>query len=1390
MTQPQPQDVPRITVTPESAYQAGLQVPVPRGPIGVEKPQDDDVPLVELAKAAARRTNTVGALLDPYVPKDGPSDAPANWNPFSFYKTHEKQFADIAPYVLKGQFDAIFSERDFLQKADVLRRQMNDQRTLERGGTVGLITELGVGLLDPTNLLPIMPLNAVSRFGNALRLGTSLAGQAALQEGILHAVDPTRTATESAMGIIGAGVLGAGIGSFYKHFDVPGTRFHPDHPENPLLPENLDDATVVSRGVDSDKVHTTTPDSVGAARARADEIEKAVPGNAALRAIQNGIDKVLDHASPLARVWEWPSSVGRRIVAGTMDLGGRLTKGMNEGKALPNAEAEVHLERQYLRGYQDQIADHYRGANMDMGQSAVSNAAGNMVEEVSQGALNTNRIHRQDFESAVVNLQAAKKLEAYGHGNQMVNVERDLRAAWAQKGFTPEQVEKIMARTRAASTDLDKFHERYKQKAIDSGLWDGKGAQADGLYGFAVLYNSGAINANPGLMRSLLIRRLTDNPADDFLAEFATRPRTGPDGKPLTLTPEDVKNDPRLMDEARLEWRGDQENAAASEAASRLDATTRKVRDAKAEFDVIQHGVRVADKERKATSVAAIKAQAREAEGNYFARRLGTAERHADQAAERIKSLTAKYPDVMDFADDIVRQFQETGVKLDHVTPKVAAARETKTEAAGLVDFLRGEVKEAKAAKSADEITKARAELQDALAARKEAVADLKAAQAELTRAAQESRNANRWMDAVARKIEQGRADIHKAAEGPGVKAALADELERVKALKAKADELVALRKEAAQTWREVRAGGKLSRRDLRSAMSDNRRAKAAQKRIDKATPMEVYIDAQLTKMRGGGQPTNGLLIEKLPDSNRFKEVSYKWTPDELRELMSNGLIETDLNNLMARYHRDLTGRIALHRSIGTSDPGEAKQLIAEDYVKLIEKYRANGDHKTAEKLVKVSAKNQADAELMMNKALGRVRPGGEGDESVVWWADKLRTLVYLGAAGSFIMSALNDSATGMLVSSGALVGLIKHGRSYGKILKAARTTDREDMRQLRVLLSSLEGSAHLPSEGNMLGELAKDAGGGFGDPKQRALAQRIDRTLKTAGDAVNRVTGLAAWSDHVRRATALTLMNEVIHQAKNLGTMTPVTRAKFASLGLGTDELEVIGKLSTKHGEKWNNLTLPGTHKWLNEPEGQWAAEAFERALVMAQRRASYVPGYGAVPNIMSKWWGALLGQFQSYGFQFTHSFVQAGTQRLLTNGDMQVASAFAVNLGLTALISSMRAHIRGEDTDTWDKRKWANELVTRSGMLGWTAPYADAGMKLIDPKGEFLMPSSKFRQNNAFESLAGPTAGYVGTLTKGAMAAREGDTETLKKQLTRIAPLHQNAAMLTTLADDLFNP
>ena len=1385
MTQPTPQDIPRITVTPEAAHEAGVASPIPRGPIGVEKVQEDRPSLAELTKASFRRENLVGAALNAYVPQDGPSDAPANWNPFSFYKTHEQQFADIAPYVLKGAFDTIFSENDFHRKADIIRQQLADQKTLESGGTLGLVTQLGAGIFDPTNLLPIMPLNAVSRLGNAGRLGLSLAGQSAVQEVGLHAFEPTRTATESAMGVVGAGVLGGAVGSFFKHFDVPGTRLHPTHPENPLRPENLDDATVVSRGVGDDKVHTTTNDSIGAARARTDEIEKAVPSNAVGRAIQEGIDKVLDHASPLARVWEWPSAVGRRIVAGTMDLGGRLTKGMNEGVALPNAEAEVHLERQYLRGYQDQIADHYRAANMDMGQSGISAGAGNILETASQGAINTNRINRQDFESAVVNMQAAKKLEAYGHGNQMVNVERDLRDAWAAKGYAPEQIDKIMARARAAAGDLDKFHERYKQKAIDSGLWDGKSAQADGLYGFAVLYNSGAINANPGLMRSLLIRRLTDSPADEFIAEFASRPRVGPDGKPLTLKPEDVLNDPRLMDEARMEWRGEQELAAANEAEAHLEATTRKVRDAKAEFDIIQNGVRVADKERKGTSVAAIKAQAREAEASYFAKRLGTAERHADASAKRIETLAAKHPDIMDFADDIVRQFQETGVNLDHVTPRVAKAQEVKGEAAELVDFLRGEVKQAP---DPEAIAKTRAELQDALKARKEAVADLKAAQAELTRAAQESRNANRWMDAVARRIEQSRGDIDKAATAPGVKASLADELERVQALKAKADELVALRKEAAQTWIAVRKGGAVSRAELKAMTKGQRRAKKDVKRTQKVTPMEVYIDAQITKMRGGGQPTNGLLIDKLPDSNRFKEVSYKWTPDELRELMSNGLIETDLNNLMARYHRDLTGRIALHRSIGTSDPAEAKRLIAEDYDKLVAKYRAAGDQKTADKLVKLSEKNQADAELMMNKALGRVRPGGEGDESVVWWADKLRTLVYLGAAGSFIMSALNDSATGMLVSSGALVGLIKHGGGYRKILKAARTTDREDMRQLRVLLSSLEGSAHLPSEGNMLGELAKDASG-FGDPRSRTLATRVDRAMKTAGDVVNRVTGLAGWSDHVRRTAALSNMNEIIHQAKNLEKMDAATRAKFASLGLGTDELKTIGKLATKHGEKWNGLTLPGTHKWLDEPGGEWAAEAFQRALVMTQRRASYVPGYGAVPNIMSKWWGALLGQFQSYGFQFTHSFVQAGTQRLLTNGDMQVASAFAVNLGLTAFISSVRAHIRGEDTDTWDKRKWTNELVTRSGMLGWTAPYADAGMKLVDPKGEFLMPSSKYRQNNAFESLTGPSAGYLGTLTKGAMAAREGDTETLHKQLTRIAPLHQNATMLSTLGDDLFD-
>lgn len=1414
MTQPTPQELQRITVTPEATAAAGATVPIPTGPIGVEQVKEDRASFADLLKAATRRENLVGAALGQFIPQDGPTDAPASWNPYSYFKANESAFKDIAPYVLRGQFDTIFSERDFHSKADVLRRQLADQQTLERGGTVGVVTQLGAGLFDPTNLLPLLPLNSTSRLINAGRLGASLAAQSAVQEGALHAMDGTRTGTESAMGIMAAGTLGSAVGSLYRHFDVPGTRLHPSHPENPLLPSNLDKEPVTVRGVGEDPsaALTITDDSVGAARARAHEIEKAVPGNAVGAAIVNGIDKVLDHASPLARVWEWPSAVGRRMVAGTMDLGGRLTKGMNEGRALPNAEAEVHLERQYLAGYQDQIADHYRAANMDMGQSAVGSALGNLVEHASQGAVNMNRVQRSDFESAVVNMQAAKKLEAYGHGNQMVAVVRDLRAAWAAKGFAPDQVDKIMARVDAAAKDVDAFHERYKRKAIDSGLWDGENAQSH--YGFSMLYNSGAINANPGLMRSLLIRRLTDTPADEFLEEFAARPVMGPDGKAATRTVEDVKNDPRAMDEARIEWRGEQELAATNEAEARLASATRKQDRALAELEVLKYGTRAVEKEKRIATVAQGKAAVREQVTGFFGGRLNRLANNVAALSSRAEDAEAR---LVEIATERARlEAGHAGAKLDEAGSSTAAATAAHETDAGKLSrlltergALGGDIADAGTVR---ELRDMLGTAPDAIAKTQKRLTELRDAEAKLRLEIETARrdaavsrglleDATREFNQAAKVVGMRQREIERTVLATEQTAKVRDRnLKVTERLAHEADdkwrEAVGLLEQAKaerrarmDEWRAMRTANKLTGAELRAAAREVGRAKAAVKRTQKATPMEVYIDQQLQKLRGGAEATNGMLIEKVGDSNRFKEVTYKWSPEELRELMSNGLIETDLNSLMARYHRDLTGRIALHRSIGTADPAEAARLIAEDYDKLIAKYREAGDSKTADKLVRMSEKNQADAVLMMKKALGRVRPGGEGDESVVWWADKLRTAVYLGAAGGFIMSAVNDSATGMLVSSGALVGLIKHGRGYSKILKAARTSDKEDLRHLRTLLSSLEGSMHLPAEGNMLGELAKDAGSAFGDPASRSVKARVDRATKFAGDAVNRVTGLAAWSNHVRRTAALSNLNEIIYQAKNLEKMDSATRAKFASLGLGTQELRDIGRLAAKHGEKWNNLTLPNTAKWLTEPGGEWAAEALDRALVMTQRRASYVPGYGAVPNIMSKWWGALLGQFQSYGFQFTHSFVQAGTQRLLTNGDMQVAYAFGVNMGLTALVSSVRAHIKGEDTDQWDKRKWANELVTRGGMLGWTAPYADAAMKLADPHGEFFMPSSRYRNNNAFESLAGPTAGYLGTLGKAATAAREGDTATLRKQLTRIAPLHQNAAMLQTLEGDLFD-
>lgn len=1461
MTQPTPV-IPDAPVSPESRYAANVAKPTPGPTLGVNEAPEPG--FLDLVGASWRREHTLGAAL---AHLDGPGrpEAQPEFNPFAFAKANEQEYGDVLPHLLAGEFDFTFSPDEFETRAAFIRRQMQDKETIANGGFTGAAVGLGVGLLDPINLLPLGNVRGATRLGNAARTGLGLAGATAVQEAALQAMDPTRDASEAVANIGGAAVLGGALGSLIPATRMPQSKWHPAHAENPLRADNPELDTVVVRkpGEAPEEGLKFGPDSIGAARVTREGLKWAKSDNEFLAALQSVTEKAFDHWSPLARMGSLPSDVAREVKAKLMDLGGRLTRDMLGGKAVTSAEALNALDRQVLRGYQDRMTDHYRAANMDLGQSGFRTTLGELGNSFRPIVGNTgdfNRVAWQDFQNYVVQLQAARMVAARsGATHLLTDAKAQLAKALESKGFTPEQIKAIDSRAEAAAKDLREFQDRYKQAAIREGLMDPASDLGDG-YGFAMLYQKGAIDANPGVFRAMLVKKLATTPPDEFLAGFAARRmKPAAEGEtPKAMTLDELKEDRQAMADAMLEWRGDFEQAMATGAAANLSDLTTRVNRVLAEMEVMQYGTRAVEKEKRLTTVAQAKAAVAERMARHFRGRI-------ERAANNVAASTHRQEQLSEALTELValREARETA---DSLAVTATAPGRLVNREADLADALDAK---ADAKRGVDAAADARKAAQTDLASVKrmietldnqvgqearyqlallrkqaegiearlvpEALADMSVmdelarwagiqtdarevlkmtrdlealAKGELRTASELAAKSRRHFDNL--KAEFGAASRRVRASTKHVEAinAKADRIaaERGKDLRMMDDladhaddvwqdmekllgEATAARRRAVEEWKVMRKANAMSRAELKKLLRSQRKAKALQKRVEKGTPMEVYIDELVDALRGGEKFPEGVLMDTLPESGRLKERKLDWNLDELNELLAGGYIEGDLMKLMQRYQRDLGGRVNVQRTLGTQNFEDLRKAITDDYDAMRKRHQDAGNHKAAEELVRLRDKDLADVQLLWDRATGKHRAGAESDAAGMWAANQVRNLTYLAQAGGFVFSAVQDTATAMLTTSGFLPGLVKHAGAYRKMLERARAGD-PDAKELRLLLSSLESSTHLAGEGNLLGELHRHGELGFGDPKTRAWSTKVDAGLRTMGDRVGQLTGLSGWSDTVRRTAARVQLENLSRMVREPEHMKPADRANLASLGIGDAELKRLGELMRKHGRKTADGFDPGLSKWRLEDDGDHYADVLGMALTLTQRRASYVPGYGSVPLLMNKWYGAMLLQFQSYGFQFVHSFLLAGSQRALAAGDKRFLAAAATTLATTVMVSQMRAFLRGEDTTEWSNAKWANEIVSRSGAMGQWSPYVDAGIKLVgNPINEALgvevfAASSKYRNNNALGSLVGPWFNYGNTVFNAAGAAFEGDFEGATDKARRLAPMNQQMQLFKAIA------
>lgn len=1354
---------------------------------------------LDVANATFQVDNITGQVLLHMGVADGDETEQADFNPFAFYGANKERYGYLAPFVARGALDDVRSEAKFRRIAEVTRQNIEARELIARGDGGNPIANMAVSLLDLPTILSFgtvgVGMRGASLVSRAAIGGTASFMDAAMAEAALQGMDATRKAEDAFMNLGTATFIGAGFSSLFRHLP-PDHPINPRHPENPLRVD-AEPAPVMEQRIGHLPEEGHVGGSAGAMAARAGDDRIATGG-----AVSSALDKVLIAPTPLGRMNGYSGS-GQSAIAQLYDLGGLMLEKNKRGIAhAPEAEAYLIQSKHEGQALIRDLETNFRETSIDLGASTVSHKAGAALDQLTLGAVDKRMLPRQAFFDLIDEELAARM-------TNNVRVQLEARETLKGLGIEGDQATRVLAGVRKAADDATAFMNRMMDEAERIGLADPNLRKEN--YGKPMIYVKQAIDNNQGALRAMALRHFTEKPSPEFLVEHGYI--KDPNAKPVASETE-VKAGPthadwnaivasgdlKLQNDALTHWRGALEDAQAEQATQRVLSAQQRQLKATQEFEVISDGLDAAKADLKDASLKKMRARVREVEAGWQSRNLASLTRTAEKSEAVVDDILkrVKHPD--DLAEDLRAQLIADGHKLDVQAAQVRAAERPVSEAQAVVDGLRAD-KAPLASERADldpladqhwqaqrdrahvqeQIDKINAELRDAYAQRREAQDALRAARAEFEATATQQRMTADWKAAVDKEVQRLIDHEGEAVLAPGFRSNLRMQRERLDALRQSYDDAVKAWREAGDVYRGNRAGLKASRKELAQSQKELRRAVFAKKRVETSTPLSQYVDQWVDSMRGADRTPGGMLLDRDPRTGRLQERKIEWSTDELKELKKLGFVETDVVHMMERYAQDMGGEIALHKAFNGQTREDVLRQANADYQALID--RAT-DPKEIARLNRARKLNEEDIAAGFDRIKGR--HDLTDNNGLTWFADKIGRIGLLRYMGGFVFGAAGDLATAAMAARGGAGGFLKYAATAGKdfryILEQAKKGD-PGMKELEKILGSFENAAHMATSDRALGRGSAADLIGFGTGRTREITGKIDKYLGLAADKANAFSLLKGFSDSVRRSAGLVqLANIAEWTRKGWGNLSVGQQTDLLTLGIGETEAKRLGQLFEKHSTVHpNGLVSPNMHAWIKDPLGNEMSDLLTTALEKTQRRASYTSGMGHQPLLMDKWYGKLFLQFQSYAFQFFSNFVRANAQRMaLTPGDLKSYQASALALAAGVFTAEVAYWRKGEKPDR-ESKAYAYALLQRSGILGWTGSYSDAGIKLLAP--DVAGNASKYSQNSWLSNMLGPGMGTLETLSGlGADAAR-GEWSEVGKKAKTLAPMRQQYDFLNRL-------
>ncbi|KQV99965.1 hypothetical protein [Rhizobacter sp. Root1221] len=1330
--------------------------------------------------------------------------------------------AGLETELAQGAFDRAMNRQQFDNLVQVARWRQDLRQTIKDGHEGSGVLNFAYEMLDVTSILSAGSLvaNSAKTLGGRALFGAATgAADAAIQEGGLQAMGAgSQTPTEAFLNIGIGTSLGAGLGVVFKH--VPPNHPILKHtPENPLHPEHPGVPMV------EQKLGSTVDDSIGAARVaegvddqgnriiapRLNEVDFEAPkvGGVAQRFLD-----FLSGMTPTQRAahYEGPAAeTFGRLVDPMGLMNNANTRGVATGATGEDLRT-LYLQRGQIAN--NDLTDIFRQANADLGQSngAISNAARDLAHTMTTGAVDVNRIHRQDFFDAVDRLNAAL---ASKDPKASDNVREHLKGLLGDEG----KADVVLKRVQTAVDRQQKFYKEFAEEGVRHGILDPDALQSHYV---PTLYNKKGIDKDPAGFRTLLMQHVMEKPQEEWLRErgFINDPnRTLPEGAaPLPESWDAIlKTDKAKAAEVMTEWAGDAELARGLKLQGSVESALRRQADAMDSAEDVLWYYRKAGQEYKKAGIKELKAEGRAIERGAHAKNLAAATNAAETAEAKVVRINSKIEDIEGFNTQLDADLQVGGQQLDAAGQELQAAKGAVSDADKLVEGLQVTRFEKRVERDSTKLAlnqegrlwstrtkQQQAELDSLQMQRKEAQAEAEQARVYLREAEQhfdataaQQANTREWKDAVVQDMNVLLKNGDEAALAPGYRERWNEELVRLDVLRKKLDEATEARKHAYEMKKAFRKELTAAEKDVGQASWHLRKQQWALNRDMQRTPAAVWADRLTNHLRGNERAPGGFLWDNPGTSGRLKAKEINWSPEEMEQLRASNFRENDPLHQLDRYSSDVGGAYAAHRSLN----GQTWEQLAGDIQRFYdEKIAETADPKEVSKLQAIREDALKTNKGMLDRVMGKHEL--KDDDGISWVADRLRQGTFLRFGGGFIFGAMGDIATGLYAARGFNPLMQSMRRDTAKLVKEALAGN-EGAGELRVLLASFEHGAHMAFSDRALASGAAEDLAGFGSGVTRKVTAKVEAGMNAVGDFSNKASGLKAFSDGMRRTAGLVQLANIAKWSKGgWDGLKPGVQADLTKIGIGKYELTHIGRYIEKHSETLaNGLVVPNMRKWIANEAGDTdvlgsrMADALQVALVRTQKRASLVSGFGSQPLLMSKPVGRLVMQFASYGAQFYNAQIRSSIQHGAVTGEWQrTAMAIGMALAMGEVTATISAFRKGGEEEFEklhnDPAFWSYQVIQRSGILGMAGSYVDAPIKLLAPTIKNLTGldlaagQGKFSANSAIANLAGPWAGTLETISQAAGAAATGDSETLRKKAQLLIPMNQQLSIMQRMA------